>query len=348
MLKDVEDVKVGIVVVKDQSRLGRDHLETNRLMELTFPVYDVRFIAIIDGVDSANGINEMSGIRNFLNDFYARDTSKKIRAVQRAKGERGERIGAKTPYGYMKNPKNPKQLVPNPETAPIVKRIFELYASGIGLRKICTVLEQEKIISPSAYEFTRTGNRSGNPHREKQYHWSHTSVRRILSNQVYCGDTVNFKTYSKSNKLKKRIKNKPEDVLVFKDTHEAIVNRQLFDVVRKHFAGQKRPDVQGEIDKFAGYLFCADCGARMYLHRGKTIKPSSNAFQCAGHQCYGKSHCTSHYIRESVINEIVLTLLRQMTAFARETLTNSMPWQPQMEKLKPRNSMHQQNGKRYR
>ena len=318
MLKDIEDEKIGTVIVKDQSRLGRDHLETDRLMELTFPSYDVRFIAVTDGVDSINGINEMSGMRNFFNDFFARDTSKKIRAVQRAKGKRGERVGTTIPYGYMKNPDNPKQLVPNPETAPIVKRIFEMYASGIGIRRICATFEREEILCPSVYAFRMTGNRSGNPNLDKPYRWSITAVRKMLSNEFYCGDTVNFKTYSKSNKLKKRLKNPPEKRLVFRDTHEAIVSRKLFDTVQKHFAGRKRPDVQGEMDKFTGYLFCAECGARLYMHRGKTIDPKLNAFQCGGYQTKGNSHCTSHYIRESVLNEIVLNSLRQMTAYARE------------------------------
>lgn len=263
-------------------------------------------------------INEMSGMHNFFNDFFARDTSKKIRAVQRAKGERGERVGTTIPYGYMKNPDNPKQLVPNPETAPIVKRIFEMYASGIGIRRICETFEREKILCPSVYAFRTTSNRSGNPKLDKPYRWSITAVRKMLSNEFYCGDTVNFKTYSKSNKLKKRLKNPPEKWLVFKDTHEAIVSRKLFDTVQKHFAGRKRPDVQGEMDKFAGYLFCAECSARLYLHRGKTIAPRANNFQCGGYQTKGNSHCTSHYIRESVLNEIVLTSLRQMTVYTRE------------------------------
>ncbi len=318
MLKDIEDEKISTVIVKDQSRLGRDHLETDRLMELTFPSYDVRFIAVTDGVDSINGINEMSGIRNFFNDFYARDTSKKIRAVQRAKGERGERVGTTIPYGYMKNHDNPKQLVPNPETAPIVKRIFEMYASGTGIRKICAIFEGEKILCPSVYAFRTTGNRSGNLNLDKPYHWSIAAVRKMLSNEFYCGDTVNFKTYSKSNKLKKRIKNPPENLLIFRNTHEAIVSRKLFDTVQKHFEGRKRPDILGEMDKFAGYLFCAECGSRLYLHRGKTINPKANNFQCGGYQTKGNSHCTSHYIRETVLNEIVLTSLRQMTAYARE------------------------------
>ena len=317
MMNDVECGKVGIVIVKDQSRLGRDYLQTGMLMEITFPQYDVRFIAVNDGVDSANGVSDFSGIKNYFNDFYARDTSRKIRAVQRAKGERGERVGTTIPYGYMKNPDNPKQFIPNPETAPIVKRIFEMYASGIGIVKICDILSKEHIVSPSVYAFRTTGSKSGHPDLTRPYHWVQTTVRAMLENREYVGDTVNFKTYSKSNKLKKRLKNDPENILIFENTHEAIVDRKTFELVQKHFAGRKRPDKQGEIDKYAGYLFCGECGSRLYLHRGKTIKPENNAFQCGGFQTRS-TDCTAHYIRENVLDQIVLHNLKTVTAYARE------------------------------
>lgn len=317
MMTDVECGKVGIVIVKDQSRLGRDYLQTGMLMEITFPQYDVRFIAVNDGVDSVNGVSDFSGIKNYFNDFYARDTSRKIRAVQRAKGERGERVGSTIPYGYMKNPDNPKQFIPNPETAPVVKRIFEMYASGIGIVKICDRLSKEQIVSPSVYAFKTTGSKSGSPDLTRPYHWAQTTVRKMLANQEYAGDTVNFKTYSKSNKLKKRLKNDPENILIFENTHEAIIDRKTFELVQKHFAGRKRPDKQGEIDKYAGYLFCGECGSRLYLHRGKTIKPENNNFQCGGFQ-RRTSDCTAHYIRENVLDQIILHNLKTVTAFARE------------------------------
>ncbi len=286
-------------------------------MEITFPQYDVRFIAVNDGVDSANGVSDFSGIKNYFNDFYARDTSRKIRAVQRAKGERGERVGTTIPYGYMKNPDNPKRFIPNPETAPIVKKIFEMYANGIGIVKICDILSKEQIVSPSVYAFKSTGSKSGHPDLTRPYHWAQTTVRKMLVNQEYVGDTVNFKTYSKSNKLKKRLKNDPENILIFENTHEAIVDRKTFELVQKHFAGRRRPDKQGEMDKYAGYLFCGDCGKRLYLHRGKTIKPENNAFQCGGFQTRS-TDCTAHYIRENVLDQIVLHNLKTVTAYARE------------------------------
>lgn len=317
MMNDVESGKVGIVIVKDQSRLGRDYLQTGMLMEITFPQFDVRFIAINDGVDSVEGVSDFSGIKNYFNDFYARDTSRKIRAVQRAKGERGERVGTTVPYGYMKSPDGPRQYIPDPETAPVIKRIFEMYASGIGIVKICDRLSAEKIVSPSVYAFRKTGSRSGKPDMARPYHWSQTTVRKMLANREYAGDTVNFKTYSKSNKLKKRLKSPPENIIIFENTHEAIVDRKTFEMVQKHFAGRKRPDKQGEMDKYAGYLYCGECGSRLYLHRGKTIKPENNNFQCGGFQTRTKE-CTAHYIRESVLDQIVLQNLKTVTAFARE------------------------------
>lgn len=324
MMQDVMEGRVGIVIVKDQSRLGRDHLETGRLMEIVFPSYDIRFIAVNDGVDSINGTNDFSGIRNYFNDFFAADTSKKIRAVQKAKGSRGEHLGTAIPYGYLKNPEyngNQKEhpyLIINPETAPVVKRIFELYAGGTGIRKICAILERDQIMSPSVYAFKRTGNRSGHPDLNNPYRWTQTTVRGMLANQEYCGDTVNFKTYSKSNKLKKRLKNDTDKVMVFENTHEAIVSRGLFDAVQKHFEGRKRPDPQGEMDKYAGYLFCGECGQKLYLHRCKSLAPEKNFFQCGGYQKKGGTHCTAHYIREQVLDKIILGRVKKMTVLARE------------------------------
>ena len=316
MLKDVENGLVGTVIVKDQSRLGRDHLETDKLMEIVFPAYDVRFIAVTDGVDSANGFNEMSGIKNYFNDFYARDTSKKIRAVFKAKGERGERVGTSIPYGYMKNPDNTKQLIPDPVAAPVVRTIYELCADGKGTRAICRYLEEHEIESPGVYEFHTRGTKSKHPDLEHPYLWTQSTVRDMLSNRVYCGDTVNFKTYSKSNKLKKRIKNAPENILIFENTHEAIISRELFALVQKHYEGRKRPDRQGDTDKYAGYIYCADCGSKMYLHRGKSIKPENNYYQCGGYQTKGGRYCTVHSIKADQLDAVVLDQLKKITVFA--------------------------------
>ena len=215
----------------------------------------------------------------------------------------------------MRNPDNPKEWIPDPETAPIVKEIFDLYASGIGIWSICNQLAERKVICPSVYAFKKTGSLSGQPNLNNPYIWSQNSVRKMLSNPFYVGDTVNFKTYSKSNKLKKRINNSPENIRVFENTHEAIVDRKTFDLVQKHFEGRKRPDTQGEMDKYSGYLYCGDCGKRMYLHRSKTMPTEKNYFQCGGYQ-RGKSRCTVHNIKEHVLDTIVLAQLKSMIALA--------------------------------
>ena len=311
MLSDVESGLIGTVIVKDQSRLSRNYLEAGRLMELVFPAYDVRFIAVTDGVDSANGINEMSGIKNLFNDFYARDCSRKIRAVQRAKGERGERVGTTTPYGYTKDEN--KHLIPDPETASIVKRIFEMSAEGKGVRKICDILTAEKVLTPSAYAAKSAGKQK----TKSPYRWCLKTVREMLKNRIYCGDTVNFSTYTKSNKLKKTLKNEPENMLIFENTHEALISRKLFDVVQKRYEGRKKSDKFGETDKFAGYLYCAECGSKLYLHRARTLDPAKNNYMCGGYQSR-VTDCTSHYIREKALDAIVLRYLNQVVKLARD------------------------------
>lgn len=235
-------------------------------------------------------------------------------SVQSVNGVSGRNYNSIRIY---KDPENPKHLIIDPQTALIVKRIFEMYSNGIGIVRICNKCYSEKITSPSVYLFNTTGSRSGKPDLSRPYNWVTTTIRRILSNQTYYGDTVNFKTYSKSNKLKKRIKNSPENILIFKDTHEAIIDRKTFDIVQKHFEGRKRPDKQGEMDKYAGYLYCGECDSQLYLHRAKTMKPEQNNFMCGGYQSR-TTDCTSHYIREQVLDKIVLEQLKTMTAKARE------------------------------
>ena len=238
-----------------------------------------------------------------------------IRAVKRAKGERGERVSATIPYGYIKDPDDPKQIIPDPETAPVVRRIFDMSLKGSGITKIGDILCKDKVISPSAYAFRKWGKRHSGLNTDRPYHWAQETIRYILSNQIYCGDTVNFRTYSKSNKLKKRIKNAPEDVMIFKGTHEAIIDRKTFEIVQKHFEGRKRPDRSGTVDKYAGYLFCGDCGSRLYLRQGKDR--TFNHYTCSGHS-KRVTDCSAHYIRAEILDEIVLTALRQVTAYARE------------------------------
>ena len=317
MICDMEDGQIKTIITKDLSRLGRDYLKTGTYIELIFPQNNVRYIAVNDGVDSDKNLDEFVGLRNYFNDFYARDISKKIRAAQKAKAERGERLAPNPPYGYMKNPDNPKEIIPNPETAPVVKKIFELYASGIGARKICTILQDEKIVTPSVYAFQKTGSMMAHPNLGMPYAWHQTTIRHILSNQDYIGNTVNHKTWTKSNKLKKTLQTPKEKLLIFENTHEPIIEKHLFEAVQKHFEGRKKPSPSGEMDKYAGYLYCADCGSRLYLHRHQQ-ETEKNDFFCGGYRTFGKAYCSAHYIKERILDSIVLESIRRILRFAKE------------------------------
>lgn len=321
MKKDIENGKIGAVIVKDQSRLGRDHLETDIMMELIFPQYDIRFIAVTDGVDSINGINEITSLRNYFNDMYASDSSKKRRSIIKLKGQRGEPTGYFVPYGYQKNPEyngnheeHPWLLI-DPESAKTVKRIFELYASGYGIRTICNTLREDQVLSPSIYMYKTYGRNARSLDMSHPYNWSESTVKKMLKNRTYCGETVNFKTYSKSNKLKKRIENDPDNIIVFSNTHEAIIEHKLFEAVQERMASKAtQPNRSSNRDKYSGYLYCGDCGKKMYLHREKNTRYS---FYLCGEYNKNKSNCTVHYMRECILDQIVLDNLQKVTDFAR-------------------------------
>ena len=316
MIADMEKGEISTIITKNLSRLGRDYLKTGTYIEIIFPQHDVRYIAVNDSVDTAVGTNEFIGIRNYFNDFFAADTSKKIRAVQRAKAERGERMGSNMPYGYMKS-EDGKKLIPDPETAPVVKRIFDMYVSGIGTKTIANRLEQDKIMSPSIYSYYKYGRKSSGLKLDEPYLWSDVTLRGILINEVYIGTTASYKTTSKSNKLKKSIHNKREDWITVENTHEPIIEKRVFDMVQKWFNGRRKPNFSGAVDIFAGLIYCGDCGSRMYLRR--VLKyPKQNNYLCKIYQRHGKGHCTAHRIAESDIHAIVLQKIREITAYVRE------------------------------
>lgn len=231
---------IGTIITKDLSRLGRDYLQTGTYLEIIFPQNNVRYIAITDNVDSALGTGEFVGIKNYFNDYYAQDISKKIRAVKTAAMNRGERTNASVPYGYMHSPDDSKHYIIDPETAPIVKRIFEMNAAGMGVTKIQNVLEEEHVPCPAMYLFQKSGSRKGRPEPSKPYNWAKTTLRRILVNPEYLGSTVCGKSYSKSNKLKKRIAVPKNDWKIFNGTHEAIIDQNTWDIVQRRFDGRKK------------------------------------------------------------------------------------------------------------
>lgn len=321
MLDDVDNGKIGIIITKDLSRLDRNHLHVGLYTEEYFPKNNVRYIAINDNVDTANPNSsgtDMAAFYNIFNEFHVKETSKKIRATWRIKAQRGERVATHPAYGYMKNPNNPKQIIPNPETAPVVKRIFQMCAEGIGPTQIARTLENDKIYTPTMYEFKRTGTRLTGLNEELPFSWSMRTITDILENVIYLGHTLNLKTENISYKdHRKRIRPKEQQVMI-ENTHEAIVSQETWDIVQKLRNGKRRRTKTGYKSIFAGILFCADCKSKLYFVSGDSIKPERFHFICAKYRKKGRDNCSIHLINEKVLYEIVLEEIRRVTEFARE------------------------------
>ncbi|MBQ9251304.1 MAG: recombinase family protein [Clostridia bacterium] len=311
MLSLVEAGQVNTVIVKDMSRFGRDYLQVGHYTEIVFPSMNVRFIAVNDGVDSERGDSDFTPVRNLFNDFYAKDTSRKVRAVLRARGTSGKHMN-RPPYGYLENPMQKGYWIIDPETAPIVRRIFDLAMSGYGPGKIANILKAElELTAKAAY-----AKRNGKPLPVKPYDWSERSVADILERMEYTGCTCNFKTYSKSYKLKKRIPNKVDDMFIIPDTQEAIVPKETWDRVQE-LRQERHRSIQRAERKgmFAGIMFCADCGSRLHFRTNKNFDGKQDHYVCGS---YKKGECSAHYIREEVLRNIVLERIRAVTAYVRE------------------------------
>ena len=317
MMEQVEAGNVATIIVKDHSRLGRNRLVVGYLMEEKFPDYGIRYIAITDGVDTAKGIDDSLAIRDLFNEWHARDTSKKIKAVIQAAAKRGERIGSKPPYGYKKHPDNPKQIVPNEDTAPVVQRIFSLCASGLGPSKIARILKQEQVVIPTVYDYLQFGIGHAHLKLDKPYEWSSKTVSGILEHEEYIGTTVNCRGYIPSFKSKKQRKNPPENWLRFENTHEPIIERETWDIVQKVRAGKRRPNKMGEMDMLSGLVFCSDCETRHYLNRCGSWNEAQYTYVCGTYSGH-KEGCTPHTIKVTVLHQIVLGEIQRVTADARE------------------------------
>lgn len=319
--KVVELMKAGKVetfITKDLSRFGRNYLEVGGYLE-AFEKWNVRYIAINDNFDSlySDG-NELIPFKNVFNEWFARDTSKKIRAVLKAKAERGERVGTQIPYGYKKDPEVKGHLLIDEETALVVKMIYELCAAGNGPRIIASMLKEKKILKPSAYSYQKSGKYGCVTDTEDIYGWSDRSVAGILDNEVYLGHTINCKSTVASYKDKRKISRPESEWLRFENTHDAIIDETTWEIVRKVRAGKRRRNNMGEINKYSGLLYCADCGSKLYLVRGKSITPENYNFICSRHRKHlGEEVCTAHRVREVVLDEIVLEEIRRVTYYAR-------------------------------
>lgn len=314
MIGDIENGKVNTVIVKDMSRFGRDYLKVGYYTEVMFAEYGVHFIAVNDGVDSELESNDFTPIRNLFNEFYAKDCSKKIRAVWKSKGSAGERLAAVPVYGYIKDPENPRHLLIDEEAAPIVQRIYKMCLSGMGPSQIARTLEVEKVLRPS-YHLNNIGMNHRTDLGKNPYGWSETGIAAILERVDYLGHTVNFKYQSKSYKCHKAVKRPKEEQMIFYNTHEPIISQEDWDMVQKIRSGRRRKNRTGKVNKFSGLLYCADCGARLYYHA--MSKAANSHFQC-GTYAYNatKAECSTHYIREVVIEQIVLNEINKIISAA--------------------------------
>lgn len=316
LMAEVNAGRVGTIIVKDMSRLGRDYLKVGFYTEVTFPDADVRFIAINNGVDSADQqSSDFTPFINLFNEFYAKDTSKKIRAVFKAKGMSSKPLATIPPFGYKKDPDDKYHWVVDAETAEVVKKIFHLCVAGYGPTQIAKKLTAEGILNPTAY-CLKNGLPASGKMPEDEYFWQIKTVTHILEQPAYLGHTVNFKTQKKSYKSKKKVKNDPSEWEIFENTHEAIIDQETFDTVQRIRDGKRRITPMGEMPALSGMVYCADCGHKLYQVRGRCL-PQSEYMVCATYRKKGKSVCPSHQIRNSVIEQLLLEDLHRVTAYAR-------------------------------
>lgn len=314
MLNDVQNGEVKTVIVKDMSRFGRDYIQVGMYTEILFPQNNVRFIAINDSYDSANGDNDFIPFKNIMNEWYAKDTSKKIKAVNRAKARAGEHLTSNVPYGYIKNPDNPKQWIIDEEAAEVVREIFQLYLQGMNTNQISVSLSSRQILVPTAYKSIHgIVNRKFTD--ETKFLWNGGTITRILENGSYVGNTVNGKSMRKSFKIKKRINVSQEEWQIVPNTQEAIIDCETWNLVQKIRQGRRRNVKHNhQIPVLSGHLFCADCGRKLYY-----VKPPKQAeyYCCSGFRKRINS-CTGHYIRADVVEQLLIRQINDVMKFVSE------------------------------
>ena len=315
MIHQLEEGRAAAVFVKDLSRLGRNYIEVGRLTEEFFPEHDIRLVAVSDNIDTAEGENELAPIRNLFNEWYARDISKKRRISNKIKGNAGEPMG-QPPYGYIKDPDDPKRWIVDDEAAQVVRRIYSMTMEGLGTEQIAAQLERDSILTPQSYWLQKGIKRSGKGKQQPPTKWNSSTVVKILSLQEYCGDILNFKTYSKSYKNKKRIANDRENWVVFKDVHEPIIDRAVWEQVQqKRGKIRKRRTNDGEHNMFSGLLVCADCGKNLHFHFNQG-NPDIKYFNCSNYKGNRGSCTSTHYVRVDFLEQVVLGEIKRLTKFA--------------------------------
>ncbi len=310
LIEDAKAKRINLILVKDLSRFGRNYIEFGQYTDYLFPSIGCRFIALNNGIDtmSDNGSTDVMCFLNLFNDFYAKDTSKKVRAIKRAQGQAGEHL-TKPPYGYMVSPTDKKQWIVDDEAAAVVKRIFDLCIGGKGPMQIAKILKEDKVLTAKAHY----AKKKGKPFPENPYDWRDSTIVGILERMDYCGHTVNFKSYSKSHKLKKRIPTTKEQQSIFFNTHEAIVEDAVFERVQELRANKRRPTKAERQALFSGLVYCADCGSKLHFVTCKSFNGSQDHYRCAKYKSNTES-CTAHFIREEVLKQIVWSRIFDVTA----------------------------------
>lgn len=304
MMTDVENGLIGTIIVKDMSRLVRNYLMVGQYTEIIFPEYNVRFVAISDNVDSAEGLSDLIPFSNLINEWYAKDISKKMRAMITQKGNSGRRLCSRAIYGYMKSPEDKEKWIIDEYAASVVRRIYELYISGNGVSRIANILRDEKIQRPFVYLYQKES--------DTPYEWTGATITVIITNREYCGDTVNFKTHKPSYKSKKIIKNPPELQRVFLDTHPAIIDRVIFEKAQNRYAKRCRKKKSKTKDTlFTGYVYCKDCKSRFHVFRHKARGNMIVSYECSGYRKQQKK-CTYHRIDEDALKQCVLQKIKLM------------------------------------
>jgi site-specific DNA recombinase len=315
MMDELEKGYAQAVFVKDLSRLGRNYVEVGKLMDTFFPEHDIRLVAVSDAIDTFEGESEMAPIKNVFNEWYARDISKKRRISNKIKGNSGIPMGP-PPYGYRKDPDDPKHWVIDEEAAAVVRRIYDMHLGGMGIEQIAAQLERDEVVTPNAYWISKGINRPGKSKALPPTHWSRGTVANILKQQAYCGDVINFKTYSKSYKLKKRLDNDPENWVIFRDVHEPIIDRGTWEKVQsKRKNIRKRNAFDGEVSLFSGLLVCADCGCNMHFHFNQA-NHDIKYFNCSNYKGNRGTCQSTHYVRADFLEEVVLGEIKRLTKYA--------------------------------
>lgn len=316
MQKMAENGEIATIIVKDLSRFGRNYLEVGKYLEITYPTLGIRFIAIQENVDTMNNTGtEMMPFNNIFNEWFAAQTSKKIRAVQKAKSDNGERVSASIPYGYKKSPDNPKQWIIDEPAAEVVRYIYKLCLEGLGPTQIAKRLRAEKILCPTAY-FESVGKATANKTPSDPYRWCGDTTKRIIDNRQYTGCTINFKSSMISYKIHKRLPNDESEWQIIPNTQEAIIDETTWERVQELRKNRRRNTATGRESIFSGLVYCADCGSKLYFCASKSITEKQEFYRCAAYK-ENTGTCSIHYIRDIVLRQLVLETIQKVAEFVQ-------------------------------